>query len=83
MKAWTEYPLENKEYEGLGLVWREIEVLSWDRDKYLIVIFEGHRSMIKAGYVFREGELKENLTRQELDSLPETNYMEEWGEDDE
>ena len=63
MKAWTDYPFTklgdtaNKEAPV-----REIEVLSYDGDKYCRVRVDGVEEEIKAGYVYQQpGRLGEVL----------------------
>ncbi len=64
MKAYTDYPfvwLGDKEYEKAPI--REIEVVSYDGDKYCRIIVEGKETSIKAGYIYlrygRLGEVKQ------------------------
>lgn len=53
MKAWTDYPfvrlgdLENKKAPI-----REIEVVSYDGDKYCDIVVNGIKTSIKAGYIY-------------------------------
>ena len=55
MKAWTDYP-----FTFLGDIpqqkapVRECEVLSYDNNKYCRIIVEGHKTEIKAGYVYKK-----------------------------
>ena len=55
MKAWTDYPiveLGDKPYVNAP-IW-EVEVLSYDGDKYCCVLVDGIEKSIKAGYIYRE-----------------------------
>ena len=76
MKAWTDYPfdqLQDEAYKKAPV--REIEVLSYDEDKYCRVRVCGHEGEIKAGYIYRRngrfGEVP-NLTHAQLAKLPKT-----------
>lgn len=73
MKAWTDYP-----FEFLGDIpnqqapVREIEVLSYDGDKYCRIRVEGREEEIKSGYIYqREGRIHEvpAITRRQLAML--------------
>ena len=74
MKAWTDYPFEYLQDEaGKKAPVREVEVLSYDGDKYCRVRVCGHEDEIKAGYIYqREGRFGEvpQLTREHLAKLP-------------
>ena len=74
MKAWTDYPFAHLQDEaGKKAPVREIEVLSYDGDKYCRVRVCGHEDEIKAGYIYqREGRFGEvpQLTREHLAKLP-------------
>ena len=74
MKAWTDYPFTQLQDEaGKNAPVREIEVLSYDGDKYCRVRVCGHEDEIKAGYIYqREGRFGEvpQLTREQLAKLP-------------
>lgn len=74
MKAWTDYPFINlgdKPNEVAPV--REIEVLSYDGDKYCRVKFAGvFEEEIKSGYIYqREGRYGEvpHITRRQLEIL--------------
>lgn len=55
MKAWTDYPFTALgDTSGQIAPIREIEVLSYDRDKYCRVRVEGHEDEIKAGYIYQK-----------------------------
>ena len=73
MKAWTDYPFTQLQDEaGKNAPVREIEVLSYDGDKYCRVHVCGHEDEIKAGYIYqREGRFGEvpQLTREQLAKL--------------
>lgn len=76
MKAWTDYPfdqLQDEAYKKAPV--REIEVLSYDGDKYCRVRVCGHEDEIKAGYIYqRKGRFGEvpHLTQAQLAKLPKT-----------
>lgn len=57
MKAWTDYPFTwLGDTEGQEAPVREIEVLSFDGDKYCQINVCGEEDEIKAGYIYqREG----------------------------
>lgn len=73
MKMFTDYP-----FEWLGDVpleeapIREIEVISYDNDKYCKIIVEGGHDEIKSGYVYQQfgryGEVP-NITKEQLKLL--------------
>ena len=73
MKAWTDYPFAHLQDEaGKKAPVREIEVLSYDGDKYCRVRVCGHEDEIKAGYIYQlEGRFGEvpQLTREQLAKL--------------
>ena len=73
MKAWTDYPFAHLQDEaGKKAPVREIEVLSYDGDKYCMVRVCGHEDEIKAGYIYqREGRYGEvpPITRRQLAML--------------
>ncbi len=62
MKAWTDYPfLDSDIVEELSM--REVDVISYDGDKRLLIRFRGLLYEIKAGYVysrFETGGIPEN-----------------------
>ena len=74
MKAWTDYPFTNlgdKPNEVAPV--REIEVLSYDGDKYCRVKFAGEfEEEIKSGYIYqyegRHGDVP-HLTRNQLTAI--------------
>lgn len=73
MQAWTDYPfteLGDEAYQEAPV--REIEVLSYDGDKYCRVMVQGHETEIKAGYIYQKpGRLGEvpPITRAQLVAL--------------
>lgn len=73
MKAWTDYPFTwLGDISGQLAPVREIEVLSYDGDKYCRVSVENKVDEIKAGYVYQqEGRYGEvpNLTVAQLNQL--------------
>lgn len=56
MKAWTDYPftwlLGDAPYQKAPV--REIEVLSYDGDKYCRILVCGKDAEIKAGYIYQQ-----------------------------
>ena len=73
MKAWTDYPFIFLGDERWGTApIREIEVLSFDGDKYCDIEVEGVRSEIKSGYIYQQpGRLGQvpAITRRQLAQL--------------
>ena len=73
MKAWTDYPFTHlQDEDGKEAPVREIEVLSYDGDKYCKVLVCGHEDEIKAGYIYqREGRYGEvaQISREQLKKL--------------
>lgn len=74
MKAWTDYPIEqlgDEPYKKAPI--REIEVLSYDRNKYCYIKVGGVIDNIKAGYIYNKagrcGEVKA-VKLQKLEKLP-------------
>ena len=88
MKAWTDYPFELLgDTAGKEAPVREIEVLSYDGDKYCRIKVCGAEDEIKSGYIYqhsgRYGQvppitrrqlkmLEHNATHAENQSLPAT-----------
>ena len=75
MKAWTDYPFTNLGDKPNQIApMREIEVLSYDGDKYCRVKWAGvFEEEIKSGYLYKEkGRLGEVpcIDRDTLNSLP-------------
>lgn len=55
MKAWTDYPIvELGDASGVYAPIREVDVISWDGDKYATVIVEGLTVEFKAGYLYKK-----------------------------
>lgn len=53
MKAWTDYPftfLGDEPFKPAPI--REIDVISYDGNKYCQIVVEGHAAEIKAGYIY-------------------------------
>lgn len=75
MKAWTDYPFTRLgDTAGKKAPVREIEVLSYDGNKYCRIKVCGEEDSIKAGYIYpREGRLGEvpPITRRQLAMLEE------------
>ena len=74
MKAWTDYPFPQLgDIEGEEAPVREIEVLSFDDDKYCQIKVCGIDDEIKAGYIYqkpgRVGGVPA-ITQRQLYSLP-------------
>lgn len=73
MKAWTDYPFTRLGDEaGKEAPVREIEVLSYDDDKYCRIKVCGGEDEIKSGYIYqREGRYGEvpPITRRQLAML--------------
>lgn len=61
MKAWTDYPFEKLgDAPGEIAPVREVEVLSYDGNKYVRILVHGVEAVIKAGYLYRaEGRIGE------------------------
>lgn len=54
MKAWTDYPFaELQDIAGQEAPVRECEVLSYDGNKYCVILVEGVTVEVKAGYLYR------------------------------
>lgn len=53
MKAYTDYPLFEKEF-GKKAPIREVELISYDGDKYVTIKFEGKIYWFKSGYLYSE-----------------------------
>jgi hypothetical protein len=75
MKAWTDYPiLELGDESGKRAPIRQVEVLSYDGNKYCKIIVEGIYEEIKSGYLYQQpgrcGEVP-TLTRRQLAFLQE------------
>ena len=73
MRAWTDYPilaLGDRPHEEAPV--REVEVMSYDGDKYCRVSVEGVEESIKAGYLYQLPGRRNNqpppilLTREQL-----------------
>lgn len=53
MKAWTDYPFcRLGDVLGMAAPIRQVEVLSYDGDKYCRILVEGLEQEIKAGYLY-------------------------------
>ncbi|HET8687941.1 MAG TPA: hypothetical protein VFM18_14970 [Methanosarcina sp.] len=57
MKAYTNYPLDGNE----NSIIIEVDLLSYDRNKYCNVLFNGEIQSMKAGYLYRDPELKKHI----------------------
>lgn len=73
MKAWTDYPftwLGDIEFKEAPI--REIEVVSYDGDKYCHIKVAGGKDMIKRCYIYQKpgrcGEVKA-LTNKQLEAI--------------
>lgn len=73
MKAWTDYPFTSLgDTAGKKAPVREIEVLSYDDDKYCKIRVQGQEHEIKAGYIYQqEGRIGEvpQITKKQLTNL--------------
>lgn len=74
MQAWTDYPFENfGDASGKPAPVREVQVLSYDGDKYCRIKLGDFETEVKAGYLYseagRHGDVPIITTRQ-LGSLP-------------
>jgi len=78
MKAYTDYPfIELGDIAGKVAPVREVEVLTYDRDKYALVLFDNVYQSIKAGYLYKTNNVSTirsrkapNVNRFDLYSLP-------------
>lgn len=55
MKAWTDYPftfLGDEPFKPAPI--REIEVISYDGNRYCQIVVEGHTAEIKAGFIYEK-----------------------------
>jgi len=80
MKAYTDAPIEELgDISGEIAPIRECEILSYDEDKYCMILVEGVKLEIKSGYIYKEkgriGEVPCFLYR-DLEHLPLTEYGE-------
>lgn len=66
--AFTNYPIEGS---PLGDVVK-VEVLTYDRNKYALVRYQGHIDEVKAGYLMRDHRLDKPLSHLTLALLPYT-----------
>lgn len=76
MRAWTDYPFPFLgDRPGATAPVREIQILSYDWDRYVTILVEGHETEIKAGYCYVEagrcGEVP-TVARRRLRRLPRT-----------
>lgn len=73
MKAWTDYPFTSLgDTAGKRAPVREIEVLSYDDDKYCTIMVCGEKHEIKSGYIYQqEGRFGEvpQITKKQLANL--------------
>lgn len=78
MQAYTDYPftaLGDEPYKSAPV--REIEVLSYDGDKYCVVLVEGIEQEVKSCYVYKNKARCYNgklFTTHQLSKLPKTEY---------
>jgi len=79
MKAFTDYPItELCDAPGLIAPIREVEILSYDGNKYCLIFVEGVLTEVKSGYLFHEsGRVGEVpcFMHDELEGLPVTDDM--------
>lgn len=64
MKFYTDYPINGT--DGV----KEVEVLAYDRNKYVTVRFQGKTTAIKAGYLRQDEALTNPVLRRQLRVLP-------------
>lgn len=73
MKAWTDYPFEHLgDQAGKRAPVRDVEVLSYDGNKYCKITVSGVFEEVKAGYLYQAaGRLNEvpALTKAQLETL--------------
>jgi len=78
MKAYTDAPIkELGDVSGETAPIRECEILSYDGDKYCIILVEGVKLEVKAGYIYKEkGRIGEVscFSYRDLGCLPLTEY---------
>lgn len=67
MKAYTNYPSETNPTSSVV----EIEVLSYDRNKYATVCHEGEEEDIKTGYIYKDPALTKRFSNIHWMMLPE------------
>ena len=76
MKAWTDYPFEQLGDEAFKCApVREVEVISYDDNKYCKVKIKGYRYAleVKSGYLYQtEGRLGQvqAITQEQINQLP-------------
>lgn len=58
MKAYTDYPLQTNPQSNVV----EIQVLSYDRNKYATIRHEGEEEEIKTGYIWKDPELTKRVS---------------------
>lgn len=68
-KAYTDYPIEDGTYDA-GV--KEVEVVSYDRDKYCTVLRNGFEDEVKLCYLFMDPELKRRPGKAMVMALPES-----------
>jgi len=76
MKAWTDYPFASlDDAPGQQAPIREVDVLSYDGNKYCRILVKGYCEQVKAGYLYqrpgRAGEVP-SLTRRQLSLLEDS-----------
>lgn len=68
-KAYTDYHIEDGTYDT-GI--KEVEVISYDRDKYCTVLRNGFEDEVKLGYLFMDPGLKRRPGKAIVLALPES-----------
>lgn len=73
MKAWTDYPIvELGDTEGVEAPIKEVDVVSYDGDKYCRVRVSGITIQVKSGYLYqskgRYGDVQ-CLTKEQLNEM--------------
>jgi len=66
MKCYTDYPLDHPNYRDFCM--KEIELISYDGDKYVEFIYKNTTYTIKSGYIYTNTNCK-NITKEELNEV--------------
>jgi hypothetical protein len=69
MKYFTDYPLPPLYNNTI----KEIQVLSYDGNKYCVIKFANQKMEIKSGYIIDK--YKNQITKEKLSSLPQTKSL--------
>lgn len=68
IRAYTDYPLYGDKSQAV----KEVQVLTYDRNKYALVLHKNTEEVIKAGYLFKDPHMSKRLTLAMLLALPRT-----------